>query len=140
MWVTKLCMIFLGFCCGAAVAGGVFALIASLGLLPRLAGKTSLAAHFIPLENAVIYGGIAGSVIQIFPHIPLRFGIWFSVLYGLSAGMFTGCLAAALAEVLNVFPVLFRRANVKQGLSWMVFFFALGKTMGALYYFLRIHP
>lgn len=122
------------------MAGGVFALIASLGLLPRLAGKTSLAAHFIPLENAVIYGGIAGSIIQLFPNIPLKLGEWAGVLYGLSAGMFIGCLAAALAEVLNVFPILFRRANVKQGLSWMVFFFALGKTMGALYYFWRINP
>ncbi|MCC8081674.1 MAG: stage V sporulation protein AB [Lachnospiraceae bacterium] len=136
MWTTDLFLVLLGLICGLAVAAGAFALIAGLGLIPRLAGKTSAAAYVIPLENAVIYGGIFGAVIALFDQIPLRIGSWFTLVYGLSAGVFTGCLSVALAEVLNVFPILFRRAKIKRGLNLMVFFFALGKMAGALYYFM----
>lgn len=135
MWTTDLFLILIGLICGFSVAAGTFALIAGLGLVPRLAGKTSVASYVVPLENAVIYGGVFGAVIALFEQIPLRIGCWFTVLYGLSAGVFIGCLAVALAEVLNVFPLMFRRAGIKQGLNLMVFFFALGKTAGALYYF-----
>ncbi|MCD7921817.1 MAG: stage V sporulation protein AB [Clostridiales bacterium] len=135
MWTTDLFLVLLGLICGLSVAAGAFALIAGLGLIPRLAGKTSVASFVIPLENAVIYGGIFGAVIALFDQIPLRVGCWFTVVYGLSAGVFTGCLSVALAEVLNVFPIVFRRVKIKQGLNLMVFFFALGKAAGALYYF-----
>lgn len=138
MWTTELFLLVIGLISGMAAAAGAFALIAGLGLIPRLAGKTSVAAYVIPLENAVIYGGIAGAVIGLFQQIPLQVGAWFTVVYGLFAGMFTGCLSVALAEVLNVFPILFRRFGIRRGLNLMVFFFAVGKTAGALYYFLRL--
>lgn len=132
--------VIVGLLCGIAIAAGVFALIASLGLLPRLAGKTSVASYFIPLENAVIYGGIFGTVISIFEQIPLQLGCWFTVVYGVCAGIFIGCLATALAEVLNVFPILFRRVKLKYGLRLLVLSFALGKAIGAFYFFWALYP
>ena len=48
----------LGLLCGIGVAAGVFALVASLGMVPRMAGKTSVAAYVPALENALIAGGI----------------------------------------------------------------------------------
>ena len=140
MWMSNLFLTVIGLISGFAAAAGVFALIASLGLLPRLAGKTSSAAYVIALENAVIAGGIFGSIISIFPDIPLRLGGWFVILYGIFAGIFTGCLSVALAEVLNVFPIMFRRANLKEGLSIGILFFALGKLAGGLYYFAVLFP
>ena len=56
---------------------------------------------------------------------------------GLSAGMFVGCIAVALAEILNTFPILFRRAKLKVGLPWVMWTMAVGKTCGAFYYFVR---
>ena len=41
----------LGLLCGIGVAAGVFALVASLGMVPRMAGKTSVAAYVPALEN-----------------------------------------------------------------------------------------
>lgn len=140
MWMDNVILVGVGLICGFSVAAGVFALIASLGLLPRFAGKTSSAAYCIQLENAVIAGGICGTVLSIFPGIPLRLGIWFSVLSGVAAGMFTGCLSVALAEVLNVFPILFRRAKLKEGLGILILSFALGKMAGGLYYFIALYP
>ena len=135
MWITEIFMVLLGLLCGIAIAAGVFALIAGLGLIPRLAGKTSVASFCIALENAVILGGISGTVIALFEEIPLPLGNWFAVLYGGSAGIFAGCLSVALAEVLNVFPILFGRDRLKTGLRLLVFAFALGKTVGTFYYF-----
>jgi len=135
MWIAGIVLAALGLICGFAVAAGTFALIASLGLIPRMAGKTSVAAHVIALENAVIFGGIFGAVIEICGEIPLRLGVWFAVVYGGCAGIFAGCLSVALAEVLHVCPILFRRVKLKTGLNLLVFLFAAGKAVGAFYYF-----
>ena len=138
MWTNNIILIVVGLAAGFAAASGVFALVAGLGIVPRMAGKTSSAAYVPALENAIILGGIWGTVISIFPQIPLHFGMWFAVMYGLFAGVFAGCLSVSLAEVLNVFPIMFRRANLKEGLSLIILFFALGKLAGGLYYFLML--
>lgn len=128
----------LGIVFGISVAAGVFALAASLGIVPRMAGKTSVAAYVPVLENSLIFGGIFGCVLAIFPQIPFQVGAWFLVVYGLASGVFLGCLSVALAEVLNVFPVLFRRVNLKNGLEILLTAFAAGKTVGGLFFFLWI--
>lgn len=85
--------------------------------------------------------GILGNIVSVFlqMHIPLGqvSGHIFLGLYGLSAGMFVGCIAVALAEILNTFPILFRRAKLKVGLQWVMWTMAVGKTCGALYYFVK---
>ncbi len=135
MWITELVLTGLGLVCGLAVAAGTFALIAALGIIPRMAGKATVASRVIALENAVIGGGIFGAAIELFDGIPLGMGCWFTVIYGICAGVFAGCLSVALAEVLHVFPILFRRTKLKTGLNLMVFVFAVGKAAGAFYYF-----
>ena len=119
----------LGLLCGIGVAAGVFALVASL------AGKTSVAAYVPALENGLIAGGIFGCVLAVFPELPFPVGTWFLGVYGLASGVFSGCLSVALAEVLNVFPVLFRRMGIKTGLEILITFFAFGKVAGGLVYF-----
>ena len=82
----------------------------------------------------VLLGGTFGNVVSLFtPGIPG--GIWVIIVFGLSAGIFTGCLAVALAEILNTFPIMFRRFGIKDGLSWIMLFMALGKMAGALYFY-----
>ncbi|MCC8149882.1 MAG: stage V sporulation protein AB [Lachnospiraceae bacterium] len=135
MRITELVLTGLGLVCGFAVAAGTFALIAALGIIPRMAGKAAATSHVIALENAVIVGGIFGTVIELFDGIPLGRGCWFAVVYGVCSGIFAGCLSTALAEVLHVLPILFRRAKLKTGLNLLVLVFALGKAAGAFYYF-----
>ena len=47
-----------------------------------------------------------------------------------------GGIMGNMAEILNTFPIMFRRSGLKEGLSWIMLVMALGKTAGALYYFL----
>ena len=57
------------------------------------------------------------------------------ILYGFSAGIFVGCVAVALAEILKALPIFLRRVRMKEGLPWLVLFMALGKMLGSFFYF-----
>lgn len=121
---------------GLAVSAGTFAFLIVIGVIPRMIGKCNRAAATMHFENAVILGGICGNIISVFLNLRLPFGVLFLCLFGLSAGIFVGCIAVALAEILNTFPIAFRRIHMKEGLSYVMIAMALGKTAGALYYFL----
>lgn len=53
-------------------------------------------------------------------------------VYGISAGIFVGSIAVALAEILNTFPITFRRMGLKVGLFWVMLAMAAGKVAGSL--------
>ena len=54
-----------------------------------------------------------------------------------SAGIFVGCIAVALAEILDTFPIFFRRLHLKDDVGTvMLFVMAIGKMLGSLFYFL----
>lgn len=130
--------VFLGLCglvAGVGVSAGTFAFLIVIGVIPRMIGKCNRAAETIHFENAIICGGILGNIVSVFPGISLPFGPFLLCLYGFSAGIFVGCIAVALAEILNTFPILFRRMHLKEGLSWVMLAMALGKSVGSFWYF-----
>lgn len=139
MLIKEVVLAVLGLICGVATSAGAFALLTSIGIVPRLAGKSSTAIHVMAYENAIITGGIAGNILSVFFNIPIPIGIWILAVFGVFAGIFVGCLAAALAEVLQVWPVIFRRSRLKYGLNIGMFFFAMGKMAGSLYFFLILN-
>lgn len=128
---------FVGLASGFTVAAGTFAFLIIIGVIPRMIGKCNRAAEAMHFENAIILGGIFGSTISIFEQIRLPFGPVLLCVYGISAGIFVGCIAVALAEILDTFPITFRRMHLKEGLSWAMLMMALGKCAGSLYYFWR---
>ena len=128
-----LCLV--GLTAGFAVSAGTFAFMIVIGVIPRMIGKCNRAAETMHFENAIIAGGILGNLISVFLEIRIPFGVLFLCAYGISAGIFVGCIAVALAEILNTFPIMFRRIGLKQGLPYVMVVMALGKTLGALYYF-----
>ena len=75
-------------------------------------------------------------VIGVIPRIRSPFGPALLCVYGISAGIFVGSIAVALAEILNTFPITFRRMGLKVGLFWVMLAMAAGKVAGSLYYFL----
>lgn len=125
----------IGLAAGMAVSAGTFAFLIVIGVIPRMIGKCNRAAETLHFESAVILGGIVGNLLSVFLNIRLPLGPLFLCAYGLSAGIFVGCIAVALAEILNTFPIMFRRMGMKEGLSWAMIFMALGKLSGSLYYF-----
>ena len=132
MWIKEVFLVLLGLCAGGVTAAGIFSFIAMVGVVTRLSTRTGTANRIQLYEDAVTVGSTLGNLYYFWP-VELIFGRGILVLYGVSAGIFIGCLAVALAEVLNVIPVFSRRIQLKQGLSWIVCAMAFGKIIGSLY-------
>ena len=137
MWIRHFFLAFTGLSAGLAVSAGTFALIISLRIVPRMIGKGHSANRIILFENMIILGGICGTVVTVYPNLMLPFGSPFLILYGLLSGIQVGCLVMALAEIMNVFPIMFRRFGLKIGLQWVIASMAVGKTLGGLWYFYK---
>lgn len=127
--------VFLGFSSGIVISGAIFAFIAVIGIVPRLAQKTRTEKQIKLYEEAIIFGGIFGAIeISFNFHLPI--GRTLAALYSLAVGIFIGCLAVSLAEVLNVIPVLTRRGRIQKGINFFIYAIAFGKLIGSmLYYF-----
>nr|WP_088077812.1 stage V sporulation protein AB [Litchfieldia alkalitelluris] len=117
---------------GLAVGSGLVAFLTVLGVVPRLANLTKTENLLSLYEMSIVGGAIIG--------------IWFSlgdpafsftnsllVIIGLACGMFIGLLAAALTEVLNVFPILAKRIGLKGKVYILLWAIVLGKIAGSLY-------
>lgn len=139
---------------GMIVSGGVFTVFVAVGLIPRFADKTQTANHILLYEEMVIWGTITGSFFSVYSSlgqigywvknsIQLNPIMWENVgkvmlsIIGIFSGMFVGCLALAIAEMLDTIPIFSRRIQFKKGLGIAVICVAVGKMMGALIYFAR---
>lgn len=137
MWINHVLLGFLGLACGLSVATGSFAIAVKLGIIPQMAEKSKTPGHIMTYENATIFGGITGNIVSVFSDIHLPVGHIILGIFGLSAGIFIGCMAVALAEIINAYPILYRRVKLKMGLEWMLGTIAVGKMCGCLFYFMR---
>ena len=58
--------------------------------------------------------------------VPVPAGAAGLLCTGLFCGIFTGCLTGAIAEILDAFPVFFRRINLKTGTAFVIAAMAVG--------------
>ncbi len=131
-WIENGIYLVVGACGGLLVAGGVFAFLTLVGVVTRLAAGTKTAKYLMLYEDMALLGGAAGNLWYIY-RFALPLGNPLFALYGIGAGIFTGCLAASLAEVVNMLPVLSERVNLKKGMTGIMTMFALGKMAGSLF-------
>lgn len=149
MWISEVMLAVLGGCFGLMVAGGVFTVLFVVGMIPRFAGKTDTARYEVLYEEFIIAGSIAGCVLSIF-EFPYAFGEWVEQLstpvydgvvwillsaIGIFSGIFVGCLALALAEMIDSIPIFTRRIGFRHGIGVAVIAVALGKLCGSVIYF-----
>lgn len=153
----------LGLSAGFSVSGGVFTTLIAIGLIPRFAGKTHTAKHIFLYEEMVVFGTLTGGIVTVFlPFIKvykwmgdsltlkgmfyegLSSGDWYPIvgtltllIYGLFAGIFVGCLAIAIAEMLDSIPIFARRSKFRHGVGFAILCMALGKALGSLIYFYK---
>ena len=127
--------IILGFGSGVVISGAVFAFISVIGVVPRLAQKTGTKEYIRLYEEAIIFGGILGCVAGFF-NISLPLHWLFVIFLAFCTGVFYGCLAVSLAEVLDVIPILTRRTKLGKGMFFFILAIALGKLTGSILYFI----
>lgn len=152
MLVNYLGMAVLGLFCGLMVSGGVFTALLALGLVPRFAGKSHTANKILTYESAVVCGCVAGGVFSALPVQEwldqtiyrlsiFQTGVWNGAsdmlmsAGGFFSGCFVGCVALAIAEMLDSIPIFARRIGFRKGLGIAVLAVAVGKSLGSLIYF-----
>lgn len=134
MWAQQILLAVIGLSAGVAVSGGLFSFIVELGVIADFADRTHTGDKVLFYEDCTALGGILGNIIYVF-HIGIPAGDWGLGIFGIFAGIFVGCWAMALAEILNVFPVFMRRARIVRYMSAFVISLAVGKGLGACLFF-----
>lgn len=145
MLLKTILLCVMGFSFGILVSAGVFTVLFVVGLVPRFAGKTNTARCELLYEECIIFGSLAACIFSVFPingnlgnimtHVSFL-GTLLLIVMGIFAGIFVGCLAIALAEVLDGIPIFARRIKLKMGLDIAIFSVAIGKVIGSLIYFM----
>lgn len=126
---------------GFAVAGGFIAFISLIGIVTRLAGITKTANVIPTYENSMAMGLIVFNILSLY-HPNLRWVPQMAALLIVNfgsflTGIFAGCLAGALAEVVNIIPIFSRRVKLRKGFPYMVKAAAVGKCIGCLIQFYK---
>ncbi|ALX48001.1 stage V sporulation protein AB [Lentibacillus amyloliquefaciens] len=130
--VINLLEVLIGFAAGIAVGGGFVAFLTLLGVIPRLI-QLSKTAELIPAYIAsIILGSLLGTYFS-FAEVSFNQPIILLVLWGVFHGIFNGMLAAALTEVLNVFPIMSKRIRLEEKLLWLLMAIVFGKIAGSLF-------
>lgn len=132
----QLILAVIGLGSGVATAGGLFSFIIGLGVVSDFADRTHTGEHILLYENSIALGGILGNIFFIY-HIAIPGGAWLLPVFGLLAGIFTGCWSMALAEILNLFPIFIRRVKVIHCIPYIILGMAIGKGVGALLFFIN---
>jgi len=132
--IKQIGAVIIGFSSGIVISGAVYAFISVVGVVTRLAQKTGTRNKIRIYESALALGGMLGVVIGMFD-VRLPIGRVAAVLYSFCIGVFYGCLAVSLAEVINVIPIMTRRAKIARGMFWFILAIALGKLAGSLLYY-----
>lgn len=134
MWVRQILLMIIGLSSGMIVAAGLFSFITGLGVVSDLADRTHTGEHVTLYEDAISLGGILGNAFWIYG-VSIPGAGWALPVFGLTAGIFTGCWAMALAELLDVFPVFIRRIKLVRCIPWAILGTAIGKGVGSFLFF-----
>lgn len=111
------------------ISAGYVAFITLLGVFEKLATKRKIASNAKFIESSIILGVTLGNTLFLLSP-SLHLGTAFLYFFNLLGGIFTGCLVGALAETLNVFPILSRRIGVRKYLPYVLLAAAIGKALG----------
>lgn len=136
MWMKNIFLALLGLSAGITAAGGLFSFIIGLGVVSDFADRTHTGEHVMLYEDAIAVGGSLGAIISVY-HFKIPYGNILVPVFGLFSGIFVGCWAMALTEMLDLFPIFIRRIRMVRGIAAIIIGVALGKGLGALLFFFQ---
>lgn len=128
-------MIIIGFAGGLAVGTGFVAFLVVLGVIPRLTQLTKTMKWIRAYEWGAVAGAVIGGWMSLRSSVLGASKYWLVPL-GMFSGVFIGMLAAALTEVLNVWPILAKRMGMGEKVVLLMMAIVFGKVFGALFHWL----
>lgn len=120
---------------GIIVGGAIAAFISLLGIIPRLIQISRTHQYKILYQNAFISGATIFTIVYFFD-FSIELSNVLVCIIGMIFGVFIGLFSSALAEVLNVIPVMSKKLKIKDDLKLIVYALLLGRVAGSLYYWL----
>lgn len=136
MWAAisgKAFTLFLGLAGGIAVGSSLVALLVVFDLIPRLAQIGQAYSKSAWFESALLAGAVYWTAADFLDwQFRLPYGLVMA-LPGLLDGIFVGMLVAALAEIMNVLPILARRLHISEYLVGLLMAMVVGKIIGSLF-------
>lgn len=133
--IEKLLIIGISFSGGIAIGGAFAAFYALLQIIPRLIQITETHKFIKLYQNVFVLSAFIFIMVYFYDfHIGL--GKISALIIALLMGTFTGIFSSALAEVLNVLPVLGKKMKFKNSLIYVIYSMMFGKVLGALYYWI----
>ncbi|WP_186578307.1 stage V sporulation protein AB [Aquibacillus kalidii] len=130
--ISSLLEALVGFASGLLVGTGFVAFLTVLGIIPRLIQLSKTISYVKPYEASVIIGVLFGTYLS-FADVTFHISTIFVIIWGSFHGVFIGMLAAALTEVLNVFPLLTKRIGMDNHIIWLLMAIVFGKICGSLF-------
>lgn len=127
--------IVIGLGSGIIVGSGFVAFLAVLGIIPRLVQISKFQASLLSCQNSVILGAILGLILT-FTDWTVQIPKIVLILWGIAHGMFVGMLAAALTEILNVFPIIMKRIRLDYFIQGLIMALVIGKIIGSLFHWI----
>ncbi|MGG3957387.1 stage V sporulation protein AB [Bhargavaea massiliensis] len=133
--IREFVVAFVGLAGGLAVGSGFVAFLTVLGVIPRLTQLTKTMKWIATYERGVVLGAVVSSWMSLREPLFSCPPILASVI-GLFSGVFVGMLAAALTEVLNVFPILAKRLGIDGQIVILLMAMVFGKVVGSLFHWI----
>lgn len=135
MIINSLILIIIGLSGGLVVGSGFVAFLAVLGIIPRLTQLTKTYQFIHVYEWAIILGTVVVGWASLRNSMLFQSELWL-IPIGLFCGIFIGMLAAALTEVLNVFPILAKRVGLGEKIIILLMAIVFGKIAGSLFHWM----
>ena len=128
-------VVVIGFAGGLAVGTGFVAFLVVLGVIPRLTQLTKTIKWIHAYEWGAVLGAVVGGWMSLRSSVLYASKYWL-IPMGLFNGVFIGMLAAALTEVLNVWPILAKRLGMSDKIVLLLMAIVFGKVFGSLFYWI----
>ncbi|MBM7613533.1 stage V sporulation protein AB [Alkaliphilus hydrothermalis] len=136
--MRSILVVVMGFANGVVVGSGIVALLTLLDIIPRLAQLTKTYRNIVLYENIIVIGATFAAFTSL-TDVSIHFNTYFIIVVGFFMGTFVGMLASALAEVMNVIPVLVRRFRLEGFVIYILYSLAFGKVLGSLLHWFIPH-
>ena len=118
---------------GVTAGSAAAAFIALLEVIPRLM-QISDTRDYIKLYQGVLTFGFALFTLIYFTDLHLNLSKYVAIPTGFLYGVFIGIFSSALAEVLNVIPVLSKKLKLRDHLIYVIYTLMAGKVIGSIFY------
>ncbi|MGP7816128.1 stage V sporulation protein AB [Niallia sp. 01092] len=135
MIINILLIIFIALAWGTTVGAGYVAFLTVFGIIPRLTQLTKTGSKIYAYEWSVVFGAVCGTFAFLSePTFSLPSALL--IFMGIAEGIYVGMIAAALTEVLNVFPLLAKRIGMDDRLLMLMMAIVFGKIFGSLFHWM----